>query len=172
MVVSATPNARASSELLSTLPWRWASICQKRRMVAAGERLGALLQQGGRGASEDEEAAGDGRAVGKHTERGEEVGSPLDFVEHDEPAEPGEREHRVGETGEVARVLEVEVGGGSAPGGGDLPGDGGLAHLARAEEGDDGGLAEEAADAAFGGGAGEGACHIEISAYHAEISRY
>jgi hypothetical protein len=85
------------------------------------------------------------------------------LVEHYEPA-------AIGEAGDVARILEVEGHGGSAPRRGHLPGKGGLAHLACSEERNDRGLAQQGPDVAFGGRAEQGHGHIEISAMSAEFS--
>ena len=51
------------------------------------EAFAAFLGELRRGAAEDEKTRGRRRAVGKHTEQGEEVGPALDLVEDDQPLE-------------------------------------------------------------------------------------
>ena len=107
------------------------------------EALGALPEQSGRRAAEDEEARGRPRAIGEDPEDGEQVGPALHLVQHDQPAQRREAEHRALEAREIARVLEVEVGRAAARLPGELARERALARLPGADEPDHAELPEQ-----------------------------
>jgi len=77
--------------------------CHVNEGHAAGEAVAALLEELRRGAAEDKKTRGRRRAVGKHTEQGEEVGPALDLVEDDQPLQRAQGQFWIAETGQINR---------------------------------------------------------------------
>jgi hypothetical protein len=113
---------------------------------SAGEGFRALPAQLRRRAPEDEEASGAGRPVGQDAEHREEVRQSLDLVDDDQPLEIPQREHRVGEPGQVFGVLQIESCDPALAPIGDLRGQRRLADLTGADDSDDRKPLEEAFD--------------------------
>ncbi len=80
------------------------------------------------------------RPVDKHAQYLEQIGFPLDLIDDDEPAQIHQRELRVCEPGLIDRIFQIKkVGGASAS---DLPCQRRLAALARADQRNDGAVAQ------------------------------
>ena len=79
-----------------------------------------------------------GPAVGQHPQQREEVGSALDFVEDDQPMQGAQDQFRIVEAGQIGRRLEIEEVHGLGGFRSQRPGQGGLARLARSDQGDHG----------------------------------
>ena len=75
---------------------------------APGERLGRLPQEVARRAAQDQKARPERATIGQHPEGREQLRSSLDFVENHQADGLGERQHGVVQSGDVARVLEIE----------------------------------------------------------------
>ena len=110
---------------------------------AAGQGLRGLAQQIGRSAPQHQESPARARLVHQHSKHGEQLGPSLDLVDDDEAPERPESEEGIGQPREVFGILEIEEGHGPGTPGHELPCERRLAHLARAQEGDDGELAEQ-----------------------------
>ena len=108
-----------------------------------GEGLGGLPEQFRGSAAEHQKSCRRAWPVGQHPQQGEEVGQPLDIVQHHQPAQGPEFQPRIRQTGEVDGILQVEPCHGAAPGGRELSGEGRFAHLSRTEQRDHRKLAEE-----------------------------
>ena len=87
-----------------------AEACQLHEAHPPGERLGAQPGQVGGGAAEHDEAARPAPLVHQHPQRGKELGQQLGLVDHDGLAPVRQSEHRLGKTGTVAVVLQIEEG--------------------------------------------------------------
>lgn len=117
-----------------------------------GERLRPLAQQLRRGAPEHEEPRRRGATVGQDAEHGEQVGAALHLVDHDEAGQVPQRDHRVAQAREDARILEVEGGHWHGELIAQCLREGRPADLARAEHPDDGELLQERDQASELGG--------------------
>ena len=115
---------------------------------AAGERLRALAQQLGRGAPQDQEARRQAFPIRQHPQHREDLRPELDLVQDHQPAEILQGEQGIFQASQVAGVLQVEMGHLAREARGERPGQGGLAHLASADQAHDGKLAEEAREGA------------------------
>ena len=113
---------------------------------AAGERLGGLPQQVGRGAPEDQEAGRRPGAIGKHTQQLEDAGQPVDLIQDHQAAKGPELESGIFQPGKIDGVFEIEPGHGVAVHRRQLAGEGGLADLARTQQRDDGELVQQESD--------------------------
>jgi hypothetical protein len=76
----------------------------------ARERFGALAQEIGRSAAQDEELRLRVRPVGQDPKQGEELRAALNLVEDHEPLKRTEGQLRIGEQSQVRGALEVEAG--------------------------------------------------------------
>ena len=74
----------------------------------SGERLRDAADQVRARASEQEELGGEGRAVGEYANNGEQIGSPLEFVEHDESSEFFEDLFREAQSSLIGGIFEIE----------------------------------------------------------------
>ena len=100
---------------------------------AARERLARLAQELRGGRSQDQESRRVPHAVEEDAERGEQLGTALDFVEHDQAAQTFEGGEGILQARQMARVLEIEAGHRVPTSLGVLAGEGCFANLAGAE---------------------------------------
>lgn len=143
---------------------------------AAGQRLGRLLQQGGTGAAEDEEAGRRARPVGEDAQQGEDLRPPLDLVEDDESAQRPQVPSGLPEASDVGRILQIEEGR-AAIAACDRARQGRLSDLTQAEDRDDRESSQQPAHrtdvfvASYVAAHGGPFRHLEYSAVTAEFSR-
>ena len=113
----------------------------------SGERLRGLPQEFGRSAPQHEEAGRRTGTVRENAQELEDVGQAVDFVQDHETLERPQLQPRIVQPREVGGILEVEPGHGLGVRRRQLPGERGLPHLPRAQQGDDGELSQQQADA-------------------------
>jgi hypothetical protein len=95
----------------------------------ASERFGALTEQLGRGAAQDEKSYRGPFSINQHSQNPKKAWQTLDFVDHDEPLKPFEGEHRVAEPCFIFGILQVEIMSCPSPLGEERAGQGGLPDL-------------------------------------------
>src|SRR5579864_1517472 len=110
-----------------------------------GEGLGALLQQLGRGTSQDQKTCRRSTTIRQHPQHREDLGAQLDLVENDQAPQSFQGEQRIVQPVQVARVLQVEACHLAGESGGKGTGEGRLPHLAGTDQAHDGELLHEPA---------------------------
>ena len=87
----------------------WREPPNEQRLEPARQRFGRLAQQSGTGAAQHEEPRAQRAAVGQHAEHGRRFWPALNLVDHHQAAQRLEGGHGLGEPGDVAGMLQVEV---------------------------------------------------------------
>jgi hypothetical protein len=139
-------NARGNPPRRPNLVQRKAA--QFDNLEPASQALRGLPEQIARRAAQHEKPCAEGPPIGQHSQHREQIRSALDFVDDDGGAEVGKGRHRLGQSGEVGRVLQVEIR--RLAGANDGAREGRLARLARPGQKDDAPAAERAADSRLG----------------------
>ena len=129
------------------------------------------MQEVRRGAAKHEEPGPYRPSVGQHTQDREQLGTALNLVEHDEAGERFERQHRVGQARQLARIFEIEEDRRAGSCRGHTMRQRRLAHLAWPQNRDDRMSPEQAGDPIFVEGPVEHALRYhEKSALQTEFS--
>lgn len=82
---------------------------QRQLLDPAGQALRRLPLQVSRRTPQDQESCRRVAPVHQHAQHGEQIGAPLDLVDHHQPAQWLQGRHRLLQPGEIDRILQIEI---------------------------------------------------------------
>ena len=125
----------------------------------AGQTLRGLPQQGGAGASKNQESSRVPGPIHQHAQNGKQLLAALDFVDDDQAAQGFESELGVGKLSLVGGILKIEDGNRTTGILDEKAGQRGLSHLARAHDRHHGKVIEQGPQGGFVPGSINHSCH-------------
>lgn len=73
--------------------------------------FGRVLRQFWRSGPDHQITGGGRRLISQHAQHGEQIGTTLDLVDHDQSLPPAQRQHRIRQAGLIVRILQIIEGG-------------------------------------------------------------